>query len=166
MNVIAAVDGNWGIGYKGSLLVHIPDDLHRFRTMTMGGILLLGRKTLESFPNGKPLPGRRNLILSRQKDFRVQEGEVFCNLKDMAAAVSEEESEHVFVVGGESVYRQLLPYCRYAYLTRIRKSFPADTYFPDIASFPQWQLLEESPVYYWKDMAYTYQKYENRDAKS
>lgn len=132
MNVIVAVDENWGIGKDGDQLVYLSQDLKRFKALTTGHPVILGRKTLATFPGGRPLKGRRNLILSRDPAFAPEGAEVFRDLEALRSAVSED----AFVIGGASVYEQLLPWCDTAYVTRIHAAFPADVVFPNLDRVP------------------------------
>ena len=141
MNMIVAVDENWGIGKGGDQLIYIPEDLKRFKALTMGHALVLGRKTMATFPGGKPLKGRRNLVLSRNPAFHPEGAEVFSSLEELLDAAPED----AFVIGGASVYKQLLPWCDVAYVTRIHAAFPADVVFPDLDRDPDWELAEEEP---------------------
>lgn len=140
MDLIVAVDQNWAIGKGGDQLVYIPEDLKRFKAITLGHPVILGRKTLATFPGGRPLKGRRNLILSATEGYAVEGAEVFPNLDALLAAAPED----AIVIGGESVYRALLPYCSTAYVTKIDAEFPADRYFPDLDADPAWQTREIS----------------------
>ena len=143
MNAIVAVDENWAIGKEGDQLVYIPEDLKHFKALTTGHAVILGRKTLATFPGGRPLPGRRNLILSRDPAFTVVGAEVYHDLESLLAAASVDS----FVIGGGSVYRALLPYCETVYVTKIMSSFEADTFFPDLDADPAWQVAErEEPL--------------------
>ena len=143
MNVIVAGDENWGIGRDGDQLVYLSQDLKRFRALTTGHPVILGRKPLATCPGGRPLKGRRNLILSRDPDFAPEGAEVFRDLEALRSAASED----AFVIGGASVYKQLLPWCDVAYVTRIHAAFPAYVVFPDLDRDPDWELAEEeSPL--------------------
>lgn len=143
MNAIVAVDENWGIGRGGDQLCYISADLKRFKALTTAHPVILGRKTLATFPGGRPLPGRRNLILSRDPAFTVVGAEVYHDLESLLAAASVDS----FVIGGGSVYRALLPYCETVYVTKIMSSFEADTFFPDLDADPAWQVAErEEPL--------------------
>ena len=128
MKLIVAVDRSWAIGREGDQLLYLSADLRRFKELTLGGTVILGRKTLATFPGGRPLKGRRNLILSRSPDFAPEWAEVFRSVEELLAAAPEDS----FVIGGESVYRALLPYCTTAYVTKIDAAFPADRFFPDL----------------------------------
>lgn len=143
MNAIVAVDQNWGIGKDGDQLCYISADLKRFKALTTGHPVILGRKTLATFPGGRPLPGRRNLILSRKPDFAVEGAEVFHDLPSLLAAAPADS----FVIGGGSVYRALLGRCERVYVTKIMSTFGADTFFPDLDADRLWEVEEsEEPL--------------------
>ena len=156
------VDNNWAIGKSNDLIYHIPDDMKFFRQMTMGKTVIMGRKTLESFPGKKPLKGRRNIVLSQKPDFTAEGADVVHSVEEAVAAVSETPSEDVFVIGGGSVYRALLPYCDTAYITKIRDSYDADTAFPNLDSDPEWELAEEGEEQSHLGLAYCFCTYRRR----
>ena len=140
MNLIAAVDRNWAIGKGGDQLCYIPTDLKRFRALTTGHPVILGRKTLATFPGGRPLKGRRNLVLSRDPAFAPEGAEVFRDLDSLRAAAPAD----AFVIGGGSVYAALLDACDTAYITKIDAAWPeADAFFPDLDKDPAWAVAEE-----------------------
>ena len=155
MNLIVAVDKNWAIGRDGDQLIYIPEDLKHFKALTTGHPVILGRKTLATFPGGRPLKGRRNLILSRDPAFAPEGAEVFPDLDQLLSAAPADS----FVIGGASVYRTLLDRCDTAYVTRIQKAFPADRYFPDLDRDPAWQAVEEEGPYTHEDLTFTYVTY-------
>ena len=141
MELIVAVDQNWAIGRGGDQLIYISQDLKRFKTLTTGHPVILGRKTLDTFPGGRPLKGRRNLILSRSPGFAPEGAEVYPDLDALLAAAPEDS----FVIGGASVYRALRDQGSPAYVTKIEAAFPAaDCWFPDLDSRPEWRISEES----------------------
>ena len=142
MNLIVAVDENWAIGRGGDQLVYISADLKRFRTLTSGHAVILGRKTLATFPGGRPLKNRRNLILAATAGYGVEGAEVYADVDSLLA----EAPEDAFVIGGESVYRVLLDRCDTAYVTKILAAYPADRYFPNLDERPDWQAVEEGDV--------------------
>ncbi|MBO5339437.1 MAG: dihydrofolate reductase [Oscillospiraceae bacterium] len=142
MNLIVAVDENWAIGRGGDQLVYISADLKRFKALTTGHPVILGRKTLATFPGGRPLKNRRNLILSATPGYTVEGAEIYPDLNSLLASAPED----AFVIGGESVYRALLDKCDTAYVTKILSSFPADRYFPDLDAHPDWAVAEQSEV--------------------
>ncbi|MDY3013892.1 MAG: dihydrofolate reductase [Evtepia sp.] len=156
MYLIVAVDANWAIGKGGDQLCYIPADLKRFQQLTTGHPVLLGRKTLQTFPGGRPLKNRRNLILSSRPDFAPEGGEVFPTLEAALAQAGED----TFVIGGESIYRQTLDQCQVAYVTRIHHAFPgADTFFPDLDQDPAWGVVEKAGPFSYQDLTYSYVTY-------
>lgn len=155
MNMIVAVDENWGIGKDGEQLIYISADLKRFKTLTMGHSLILGRKTLATFPGGKPLKGRRNLILSRNPDFAPEGAEVY---RDMESLLEHAE-EDAFVIGGASVYGELLDRCDAVYVTKIQSAWPADCWFPNLDENPAWSAAEEGEVLEEKGIRFRYVTY-------
>ncbi len=140
MKLIAAVDEHWALGKGGDQLVYISQDLKRFKTLTTGHPVILGRKTMATFPGGRPLKGRRNLILSRNPDFAPEGAEVYPDLDSLLAQAPEDSC----VIGGASVYQALLGKCDTAYITKIHKAYPADCWLPDLDADPHWTLAEES----------------------
>lgn len=155
MNVIVAVDENWAIGKDGDQLVYLKEDLKRFRTLTSGHTVILGRKTLSTFPGGRPLKNRRNLILSRNPQFQAEGAEVFSSVEELV----KQADGDAFVIGGASVYEQLLPYCDTAYVTKIHAGFPADTYFPNLDQSGEWEVSEESESLEQDGISYHYVTY-------
>lgn len=159
MNLIVAVDPAWAIGREGDQLCYIPPDLKRFQRRTTGHPVLLGRKTLATFPGGRPLKKRRNLILSRDPAFAPEGGEIYGTLSAALAAAPED----TFVIGGASVYQQTLAQCDTAYVTKIHTTFPgADRFFPNLDQDPAWEVVEEEGPYVWGAFAYTYCTYQRR----
>lgn len=145
MNLIAAIDNHWNIGNDGGLLVHIPEDMKYFREKTLGSVVVMGRKTLESFPGKKPLKDRTNIVLTRDPDYRAQEPAIVVHdLQELLHVLSgyEAQGREVFVIGGGSIYRQLLVYCDTAYITKVRISCEADTSMPNLDEDPEWMLQE------------------------
>ena len=130
MNIIVNVDKNWGIGYQNKLLNRIPEDMKFFRETTTGKVVVMGRKTLESFPNGLPLKNRTNIILSTNPRYEVRGAEVVHSKEELFESLKKYKDKEVYVIGGGQIYEMLLPYCRYAHVTKIDYSYAADTYFP------------------------------------
>lgn len=146
MDLIVAVDEKWGIGKDGDLLQRISADMKYFRTKTTGNVLVMGRKTLESFPNKKPLPNRVNIVLTTNKNYEA-EGVVFCHdMADLPEVLKPYEDKQIFVAGGGTIYEQLLPQCEKAYVTKIYNTYPADTVFPNLDEHPDWELAEKGEV--------------------
>lgn len=156
MNLIVAVDRNWAIGRDGDQLVYLSEDLKHFKALTTGHPVILGRKTLATFPGGRPLKGRRNMILSRSPGFAPEGAEVFQNLP----ALLEAAPEDAFVLGGASVYAALLDRCGTAYVTRIEASFPGpDCFFPNLDRLPQWHITDEGPTLEEQGLRFRYVTY-------
>ena len=156
MNLIVAVDRNWAIGKDGDQLVYLSEDLKHFKALTTGHPVILGRKTLATFPGGRPLKGRRNMILSRSPGFAPVGAEVFQNLP----ALLEAAPEDAFVLGGASVYAALLDRCGTAYVTRIEASFPGpDCFFPNLDRLPQWHVTDEGPTLEEQGLRFRYVTY-------
>ena len=158
MQAIVAVDENWGIGKDGGLLCPIRADLKRFKELTMGHPVILGRKTLATFPGARPLPGRENLILSRDPAFRVEGAEVYRDVESLLAAAPGDS----FVIGGESVYRALLDKCELVYVTKIMSTFDADTFFPDLDVLPGWEVTETGEVLEENGVQFQYFTYQRK----
>ena len=155
MDIIVAAGRDWGIGRDGDQLCYLPEDLKRFRALTLGHPVILGRRTLATFPGGRPLKGRRNLILSRDPAFRPEGAEVYPTLEALLSAAPED----AFVIGGGTVYRQLLDRCAAAHVTRLGRSFPADTWFPDLDARPEWALVRREGPFRHGDIPYWYETY-------
>lgn len=156
MNAIVAVDQNWAIGKGGDQLCYISADLKRFKELTTGHPVILGRKTLSTFPGGRPLKGRRNLVLSRDRKLQIEGAEVYHDMESLLAQAPEDS----FVIGGESVYRSLLDRCDTVYVTKIAHSFPADTWFPDLDADPAWRAAREEDPLEEKGLTFRYVTYE------
>lgn len=140
MQIIVAADENWAIGKDGDLLWHLPEDMKFFRQTTTGNIVVMGRKTLDSFPGGKPLKNRTNVVLSGNIDFSREGAVVVHSVAEALEYLSQYESETIFIAGGGHIYREFLPYCDTAYVTRVYRSYEADTYFPNLDEDDDWEL--------------------------
>lgn len=162
MNLIVAVDSNWAIGNKNELLIRIPNDHKFFREETSGKVVVLGRKTLETFPQGLPLKNRTNIILSRDKNYRVKDAIVVHSLEELLEELKKYASEDVYIIGGESIYRQMLPYCDVAHVTKIDHAYEADTYFPNLDRDEAWEITADSDEQTYFDIAYSFVKYERK----
>ena len=160
MQAIVAVDRNWGIGNKGSLLVSIPADHKMFRQETVDKTIVYGRKTLETFPMARPLDKRRNIILSRNAGFHVNGAEIVHSVDELLELVKDEPSEDVVVIGGAMVYQELLPYCDTVHVTKVDYSYVADAFFPNLDESPEWELTAEGEEQTYFDIPYTFVKYE------
>ncbi len=147
MFLVVAVDSGWGIGNQGELLVRIRGDLKNFAGLTTGKTVILGAKTLATFPGGRVLKNRTNLVLSRNPDYAPEGAIMARSLEDVLALVKDLPADDVCVIGGASIYTQLLPYCDCAYVTKIHGDFKKDAYFPDLDADPAWQCVSESEPY-------------------
>lgn len=159
MNLIAAADTNWGIGNNGKLLVSIPEDMKTFRRLTAGKTVILGRKTLATFPQGKPLKDRRNIILTTDPSFKAEGADIAHSVEEALALCEGEEPDSLFVIGGASIYRAFLPHCDTAYITRLDYAYAADAFMPDLDSDPAWEKVSESDEQTYFDLIYTFDKY-------
>lgn len=160
MNLIVAVDKNWAIGLGNKLLVSIPADMNFFRQTTTGKVVVMGRKTLESFPGGQPLKNRTNIIITRDPAYQVKDGIVVSTIEEAVEELKKYKEEDIFVIGGESIYRQMLPYCKTAFVTKIDHAYDADTFFPNLDEMEDWKLtgISEEQTYF--DLEYVFARYE------
>lgn len=160
MNLIVAVDKNWAIGAGNKLLVSIPQDMKFFRETTKGKVVAMGRKTLESFPGGQPLKNRVNIVMTTDKAYSTNGIVLVHSLEEMMCELKKYPSEDIYVIGGETIYRQLLPHCDRAYITRIDHAYDADTYFPNLDEDPQWKMTKTSEEQTYFDLEYAFTVYE------
>lgn len=163
MNIIVAIDEKWGIGYKNELLVRIPADQRFFRETTTGNVVIMGRKTLESFPGGQPLKNRTNIVITSKEDYQVKDAIVVHSVEEALEQVKEVPSENVYVIGGASIYEQMLSLCDTAHVTKIAYTYQADTYFPNLDEMPEWKITGESEEQTYYDLEYTFVKYEKKE---
>ena len=160
MNLIAAVDKNWAIGCKNKLLVSIPADMKFFRETTTGKVVVMGRKTLESFPNGQPLKKRVNIVLTHDKNFKAGDAIIVYSMEELREELKKYPSEDIYVIGGETIYKQLLDDCDVAHITKIDYAFEADAYFPNLDEMPEWKITQDSEEQTYFDLEYYFYKYE------
>lgn len=162
MKLIVNADKNWGIGKGNELLVHIPGDMKFFREMTTGHVIVMGRKTLESFPNKMPLPKRTNIVLTKNKDYNAHGAIVVGNKDELLSELEEYDTNEIFIIGGESIYKMMLPYCDTAYVTKLDYAYDADTFFPNLDKLEEWYLAEESEEQTFFDIEYTFRVYKKK----
>lgn len=162
MNLIVAVDSNWAIGNKNQLLISIPNDMKHFREETTGKVVVLGRKTLATFPQGLPLKNRTNIIMSKDKNFKVKGAVVVNSVEELLDELKSYPSEDVYIIGGESIYRQMLPYCDVAHVTKIDHAYEADTFFPNLDMDEDWEITADSDEQTYFDIPYQFVKYERK----
>ncbi|NLK22284.1 MAG: dihydrofolate reductase [Epulopiscium sp.] len=161
MNIIVSVDKNWGIGCRGNLLKRVPEDMKQFREKTLGKVVIMGRRTFESLPNSKPLKDRTNIIITKNKDYKVEGANVCNSLEEFLEMSKGYKQEDVFIIGGESIYRALLKYCSKAYVTKFHKGYTPDTFFPNLDKEKTWKKISESAKREYEDLEFIYTVYEN-----
>ncbi len=163
MKLIAAVDQNWNLGYRGGLLFRIPADLKRFRTLTNGNVVVMGRKTLLSLPGGKPLPNRDNIVLTRNTAFHAQDVGIARSIDGLSKLLRQPAfvGKEIFVIGGAEVYAQLLPYCESALITHVNAAREADCSLPNLGTLENWVLAERSEVQFHEGLSFSYVTYQN-----
>ena len=160
MNLIVNADKNWGIGKNNELLVHIPNDMKMFRQMTTGKVVVMGRKTLESFPNGLPLKNRVNIVLTKNQNYQVKGAIIVHSVEEVLEELKKYDSEDIYVIGGETIYRQLLDECDVAHITKIDYAYDADAYFPNLDERPEWKITADSEEQTYFDLEYYFYRYE------
>ncbi len=148
MKLIVAVDNEWGIGYKGDLLARVRRDLFNFRDITKGHTVVLGYNTLATFPGGRVLKNRNNIILCHLPDFEVEGGTVVHSLDELFEELKKYDTDDIYVIGGASVYRQLLPYCNEAIVTKFKKTYEKDVTIPNLDEDDAWILANESETFF------------------
>lgn len=159
MNAIVAVDKNWAIGNKGKLLVSIPNDMKMFREETTGKVVVLGRKTLATFPGGRPLKNRTNIVLTTDVNFEAPDAIVVHSINELLEELKKYNSEDIYIIGGDSVYKQMIDYCDVCHVTKIDHAYEADTYFPNLEKMDDWELSVETEEMTYFDLEYTFQKW-------
>ena len=161
MNLIVAVNSDWGIGKGGTQSVVIPEDRKRFRELTDGGTVVVGHKTLLDFPGGKPLAGRNNIVMSRNRDLKIDGATVVTTIEEVFTAINSLDTDKIAVIGGGHVFRLLIPYCRYAYVTKINAAPESDAFFPNLDTLDNWELEDAGEWKTYNGIDYAFQKYRN-----
>lgn len=159
MNLIAAVDKNWAIGKNNDLLYNIKEDMQFFRSTTLNKVVVMGRKTLESFPGAKPLKNRVNIVLSSDKNLKIEGATIVNDLQMLFDELKKYDTNDVFVIGGGAIYKMLEPYCDTAYITEINAEKDADIFFPNLSKIVEWKLLESSEIKEDNGMEFVFNKY-------
>lgn len=163
MILMLTADENWNIGLKGKMLIDLKEDLKRFKEKTMGNIIIMGRSTLEAVPGEKALPGRINIVMTRNKNFKKDDiiaANSLDGLFEILEDINRDGSRDVFVIGGESIVQQLLKYCDKAYVTKILKSFKNhDTSIPSLDKDKDWKIYSEGEIIEQDDIEYKYVEY-------
>jgi len=162
MKAIVVVDQNWGIGKDGQLLVHLPGDLKYFREKTLGKTIIVGRKTLETFPGGNPLDGRDNIILTENPDFNRKNCQICNDLDQLFQKIARLDGEDIFVVGGASIYEIFMPYCDEVFVTRILGNYAADKHFQNLDASDEFVKTWQSDIVEEKGVQYRFEKYQRK----
>ena len=163
MKLIVAVNENWGIGKGNDLLYHLPSDMKFFRSKTKDNIIVIGRKTLESFPNAKPLPYRTNVVLSRDKNYAAEGAVVLNNIEDVLEYAKNNSDRETYICGGEEIYKLFLPYCKEALITKVSDSCDAEKFMPDLDADENWELIEQSEPITENDLDFCFCTYKNKN---
>jgi dihydrofolate reductase len=165
MNIIVAVDKNWAIGNQNKLLISIPEDMRFFRDETTNKVVVMGRTTLNTFPSGKPLKNRTNIVLTHDKNFRADGAIVVHSMEEALEQLKNYKSEDIYIIGGAKVYSQFLDYCDVAHITKIDYAYHADTYFPNLDELDDWVIEAESEERTYYDIEYAFYKYVRKKVK-
>ena len=166
ISAIVAVDNNWGIGFNGDLLEHIPEDLKYFKQLTSGHTVVMGHKTWDSLPQ-KPLPNRYNYIITHNPPEDVAAINVIGHLSAcmtmeyLKEKILTQADREIFIIGGGQIYKELLPYCDKVYVTKIFKDHDqVDTYFPNLDKLDEWSPTAQSDIHIHKDLRYQFWQYD------
>ena len=161
INAIVAVNEDWGIGYNGDLLEHIPEDLKYFKALTTDHVVVMGSKTWDSLPK-KPLPNRANIIISNKGNLLLENGAIRLKLDDLLLGIADFEND-IFVIGGGTIYKQLLPYCDRVYVTKIYKKHEnVDTFFPNLDESNDWSASPIGEARDYEDFSYQFWQYDRK----
>ncbi|TYQ15919.1 UNVERIFIED_CONTAM: dihydrofolate reductase [Acetivibrio alkalicellulosi] len=163
MKAIVSVDLNWGIGCGGQLLERISPDMKQFKQKTLNKVVVMGRETFESLPKMEPLKERINIVLSKDNSFNNDKVVICRSLNQLFNELLKYNTEDVFVIGGQSVYEQLLTYCTKVYITKIQKEYRADKYFVNLDEDKNWELVTESELHEYNNIKFSYATYVNKD---
>ena len=162
MNLIVAVDKNWAIGKDNKMMWSLPADMKFFRETTTGKVVVMGRKTLESFPNGQPLKNRTNIVLTHDRSYQVKDAIVVYSMDELHEELKKYPSEDIYIIGGESIYRQMVDECDVAHITKVDFAYDADAHFPNLDEKPEWQITQDSEEQTYFDLIYHFYKYEKK----
>ncbi|MET0017295.1 dihydrofolate reductase [Oscillibacter sp.] len=163
MNAILSAAQDWAIGKDNQLLFHLKEDMRRFRVLTTGGTVIMGRRTLESLPAGKPLPNRRNIVVTHDMQF-IREGAEIAHCVDAALRMVDAAADDVWVIGGGSIYASMLSRCKKVFLTRVDSVVEgADTFFPNLDKLSCWKIVTQSEPIVEDGISYRFLEYLNRN---
>jgi len=161
MKAIVAVDNNWGIGRNGKLLFSIPEDMQRFKETTLNKVVVMGRKTFESLPNGKGLSNRVNIVLTKDNSFKAENVITVSSLSEALNKIKKYPPDDVFIIGGGEIYKVFLEYCDEAIVTKVRAERQADSFFPNLDNHKNWAKTSESEVKTYDGIEFAFVKYIN-----
>lgn len=164
MKVIVNVDKNWGIGIGDKLLNHIPADMKFFKETTTGNVVVMGRATFMTFPGPKALPNRINIVLTNDKNWQVPDVIVCHSLDELFICLEKYDSDSIYVIGGSSVYEQLLPYCNTAYVTKVDSEKEADKFFPNLDNKADWTAVSESETFIHNETSFKFVTYRKNNS--
>lgn len=162
MKLIVAVNEKWGIGKGNDLLYHLPSDMKFFRNTTKGNIIVIGRKTLESFPNAKPLPYRTNVVLTRDKTYQAEDTVILNSCEEVLEYIKNNSESETYICGGEEIYRLFLPYCSEALVTKVSDSCNAEKFMPNLDNDDNWELIEKSETITENELQFCFCTYKNK----
>ena len=160
MNLIATVDKNWSIGKQGHLLVNIPEDIKLFRMETAGKAAIMGRKTYEQITDRTALIDRYNVVLTSDLSYKKDGAVVVHSVEEALEKVASYKSEDIYVIGGESVFEQFLPYCDTAHITKVDYIYEADTHIMDFDKLDDWKVTARSDEHTYFDICYEFVCYQ------
>ena len=166
MNILVTVDERWAIGNNDKLLVQIPRNQKLFMEETAGKVVVVGRKALQTFPQGMPLQGRTTIVLSKNRGWKIKGATVVHSLSGLLKELKKYPEEDIYIVGGESIFAQLLPYCNVAHVTRIDHAYAANKYFSNLDQDPEWVMTADSDEQTYFDIAYEFRRYERKTGTS
>lgn len=162
VSMLVAVDRNWGIGKEGDLLIKIPEDMKFFKDISINNVIIMGRKTFESLPNRKPLVNRVNIIITSDKNYKVENAIVVNSIEEAIEKAKEYKDLEIINIGGGKIFNQMIDHCDIAYVTYIDREFEADTFCPRIDQLPDWKLESESEEKTYLDIKYYFRKYSKK----
>lgn len=165
MNYIVSVDKNWGIGKENRLLFSLPTDMKFFRSMTLGKTVIMGRKTLQSLPNGAPLKNRENIVLTRDERFKADGCTICHSLGQLAETLRDKNTDEIFVIGGAAIYNLLYNYCKFAYITKVDAVSDADTFIENLDCDANWKAVSEGDPIEENGLVFRFVTYENSQVK-
>ena len=159
MNMLVCADKNWGIGNKDQMLVSIPSDKKFLQEVTLGKVIIGGRKAMEALPGGTTLKGRVNIVLTSKKDYSFSDAVIVHSMEEAMAELDKYPSEDIFVIGGESVFRQFLPYCDRVFVTKVDYKYEADAFFENLDDSEEWVMTHDSDEQTYYDLEYYLYQY-------